>query len=381
MPTNAVYGYSTSPIYVTSTSFSSVYIGSNGTLSVTAAGGTAIYAIPNIAATISNAGTIAAANGVAISLSSGGTVENSTGGLITGGLFGLEFSNRAAGTVTNSGTILARSSGGVGVFLADGGVVSNGDATHTNALIEAYSTGIRSFSPDVTITNSGSIVTTGTASAGIYLNDGGRVTNGSASDTQALVSGHYWGVKATDIGATIVNYGRIVAASAGIVGGLACAVDLNGSGTVTNGTTADTSASIIEYGASALYIKGSVASQIANFGTIAALGTGGFAIYMRNGGNVTNGAANDTSALISSTNRGLGIGGSNPSNVYNFGTVIGTALVGVNVYAGGTVVNGSQTDTVALIEGGVRHRIARPWRVDGCQLWHDPDHADRRERR
>ncbi len=349
MSTTVIHGYSTSPIYITSTSASSVYVASDGTLNITAAGGTAIYAIPNIIATISNAGTIAAPAGTAISLSSGGSVANLSGGLITGGLYGIEFSNRAAGTVTNSGTIAAISNGGgVGVFLADGGVVSNGDATHTNALIEGYTAGIRSAGANSAVVNDGTVIGTGTSSLGVYLLDGGHITNGSSSDTNATIIGVYRGVEVTIGTATVTNYGRIIAAS---TGSTSHAVHIDASGTVINGTTADTSASIIGYGSSSLYIKGTGKSQVTNFGTIAARLAGGDAVYVRNGGNVVNGAANDTTALISSASVGVAILGITPSSVTNFGTILAGTSTGVSIYGGGEVINGSGSDTLALIGG------------------------------
>jgi len=310
-------------------------------------GGVAIYAVPNVTATISNCGTVEACNGWAMSLSSGGTVVNDATGLITSG-YGVVFSNRAAGTVTNFGSIIASNAGAAGVFLGDGGSVANGDASHASALIEGYSTGIRSFSPHVTITNGGTIAATGSLGFGVYLLDGGSVTNGSASDTGATIVGMYRGITATVNATTVTNYGHILSTSLAPMSG---ALKLEAGAKVVNGTASDTSASIIADGPSAIYIKGLQASDVTNFGTVEALATGGTAIYIRNGGTVTNGSATDTHALISATYRGVVLRGPIASSVVNFGTIVGANQVGVNVYATGQIINGSQGDTSALIEG------------------------------
>ena len=88
-----------------------------------------------------------------------------------------------------------------------------------------------------------------------------------------------------------------------------------------------------------------------NFGRIAEYGAGGTAIMVRNAATMTNGSADDVTAQIHGLGHGVLISGTKPSDVVNFGTISGLSQGGVSVYAGGTVVNGSVSDTTALIAG------------------------------
>ncbi len=181
---------------------------------------------------------------------------------------------------------------------------------------------------------------------------GGTVTNGSVSDRTALVSGGMEAIKATQAAATVVNFGTLLttyATPSGQVG----VVSLNDGGAVINGSSADTTAKIAGTGHNAIYIKGAMPSTVSNFGLIADYGaTGRAGVYMRNAGAVTNGSAQDNTAQIYGAGSGVLIDGGTPSKVANFGTISGLSQVGVSIYAGGTVVNGSAGDTAALITGG-----------------------------
>ncbi len=108
------------------------------------------------------------------------------------------------GAITNQGTI----NNGVGM---NGGRVTNGSATNTLALISAARYGIygNALAP-ATVTNFGTIQG-GDASAtyvGVWLNDGGRIVNGGATDAKALITGAK-GVFVNGPTSTVTNFGTI----------------------------------------------------------------------------------------------------------------------------------------------------------------------------
>ncbi len=77
----------------------------------------------------------------------------------------------------------------VGAYLGDGGSVTNGSAGDKKALITGGSVGIAAVGAAATLTNFGSVKATGTAGVGVWLADGGKVVNGSAADKTATISG------------------------------------------------------------------------------------------------------------------------------------------------------------------------------------------------
>ena len=224
-----------------------------------------------------------------------------------------------------------------------------------------------------TVVNEGKIKS---ASFGIYLRAGGQVLNSSASSTiQAIYS-----AVAINGGSGAVNNVGTLRSTGGPTYLTAC-VDLVDGGSVINGDAANTKASIMgPVGVLAQVGYG----LVSNFGTvISADGQANFdsAIYLKAGGRVTNGSATSTSAFIEGY-QAINISGSSgfvtnfgtirsgPSNPYqggvslkdggaveNFG-VIGfidqneNLGGGVSLYRGGVVINGSLSDTSALLEGG-----------------------------
>jgi hypothetical protein len=193
-----------------------------------------------------------------------------------------------------------------------------------------------------TLVNDGSIIG---IDAGIYLGDGGAITNGSTSGTGALIEGTY-GIDIAGASGTVVNFGTIEGAA-----GAHGAIELqnySNAGSVTNGSLADTGALIQGY----VGIGFQNGLTLTNYGSI----TGNFAGIDGRTGTIVNGAATDTTALI----RGGGIGVDDiagNSRLTNFAT-IESGMAAVYHYAvdfgGGTdtIVNGGGGDTVALIEGG-----------------------------
>ena len=282
----------------------------------------------------------------------------------------------AAGAVTNFATI----EGGVyGVVLQDGGRITNGSAGDTRALIHGFiqadaSTTVINFGSLVvgvsllagglinnkglmgtnslasavevagavgTLFNSGTI--NGGAGDGVDLVAGGRVTNGSASDTSAVIRGAigvYVGTTSALATGTIVNFATIEGEGTTHAAG----VLVDGEGRVINGSATDTSATIYGYTSGVVEYAGTVL----NFGTIRSGGTtiGHGGVLLVTDGLVTNGSEADTTALISSPE---GIVADGSDTVRNFGTVDGS-FSGVLALNDSFIVNGSATDTAALIQ-------------------------------
>ena len=362
-------------------------------------------AIENAAGAVVNFGLIRAngtQTGGGAVLTNGGSVVNGSAtdrtaeitGAIGVGIIGL------AGTVSNFGTIDGRYMGTVfsaaGVYLAAGGKVTNGSASDATAAIEGGREGVGAAGGPATVVNYGVIRSLG-AGAGVYLKAGGAITNGSAADTSAWISGDVGVVIYAQFG-TVTNFGTIqslyssllpagaflskggivtngsTAATHAVINGR-IGVDLGGptastvinfgsigdasseagvlmsyGGLVTNGSAADTTARIAGY--VGVIAEGNLAT-VKNFGTIAAGGgaasvTGQYGVYLEAGGSVTNGSSTDTGASISGV---FGVRDlANAATVSNFGSIYGS-VQGVSLSAGGKVVNGSSTDTAAVIRG------------------------------
>ncbi len=173
-------------------------------------------------ARILNLGTVDANIGVAVTLTAGGAVINGATTDRSAQMQGVELAN-VAGTVINYASI---SSTADGVYLRDGGVVTNGTNGDTRATIIGTRDGVYG-APFVagrtTVTNFGTII--GGAAVVIRTTGGGVVVNGSPLDRKALIEGDGgagFGV-VSGYPTTVTNYGTIE----GFIGG-------NGSDTVIN---------------------------------------------------------------------------------------------------------------------------------------------------
>ncbi|HEY2178750.1 MAG TPA: hypothetical protein VGH15_09235 [Caulobacteraceae bacterium] len=290
---------------------------------------------------VTNAGTIDDASttiGAGVALVDGGSVANTAGALIEG--YGGVLLGTSASTLTNDGEILGY--GKYGVELKGGGLVVNGSASDTQALIRGVS-GVVAYLP-VTLRNFGTVAGEGTVGVGALLASGGSVVNGAAGDHVATMAGYGFGLGVAGLPGTVTNYGTVRAnGTAGI------AITLMQGGVVTNGSTADTSA-VIE-GHVAIGIGGQ-AGTVRNFGAVhggAGITGTPFGVLLGAGGLVTNGSTIDTSATIDGL---LAVSAKTLATVDNFGVVgDGHSWFGVAFYAGGTLVNGSAGDTSALIQG------------------------------
>jgi hypothetical protein len=294
-----------------------------------------------------NDGTIIGRYHFGVALNAGGTVTNGAGGagaaLIEGDSAGIEVA--LGGAVHNYGTVVATGTAATGIDLTTGGAVTNGSATDTAAKIEASGSGVLIQAAPGTVTNFGSVLNTGAAYA-LNLTDGGVVMNGIASDTVALIGG---AVEIGGAGGTVDNFGTI-----GDPAGARGVVLLEG-GAVTNGGTANTGA-LIEAGRMAEAGVGVYghSGTVKNFGTIAG---GYYCVWLDAGGRITNGGATDTSALIQGVYGAFFRAAGTLTNYGTItGAVLGGAGAALFSSGGGRITNGSDADRTALISGhrGVR---------------------------
>ena len=333
--------------------------------------------VQNGAGDIRNWGKISS-NSVApsIILESGGKVSNLTADSeITNGIL----ISGAVGTVVNRGKI-----GSVGLF--QGGSVNNGANGATSAVIQS---GIVIGGGSGEVVNNGSIAGPFSSSGDNYssqsstgpsisMYDGGTVTNGTGSNTSAVLSN---GISISGGSGTVVNIGFIGGTShddssfdpygpgSSADSDEGPSVQLTAGGSITNGSVQHTGATLSQ----GVTIAGGTGSVV-NFGSIGAAHSASYSFYissegtsysvaMSAGGIVTNGTSESHTASISN---GISISGG-AGTVRNHGTIGGPSssyhdafggsghFVGFSVVlkGGGTVTNGSATNSAALLANGV----------------------------
>jgi hypothetical protein len=313
--------------------------------------GTAVGVEIDTSGTVQNAGTISAFippdfTGIGVYLGAG-TVDNGTAtynvALITADDFGVEIIG--AGQVENDGTISGLY--GAGVYLGSG-TIDNGDAADDVATISSIS-GDAVWVNDGTgiVTNFGMI--SASAGVGVYLASGGTLTNGSTSDTGATVTAAFEGVLVGQPGSafvgTVDNYGTITANGDDSINYVIGVFLENGGGVANLGA-----ASAIDGVDWSVLIEGA-AGSVQNAGMIVASGTAGIGVDLEAGGTVDNGAGPGSAATIEGTYDGIRIAGGAAGAgalVDNEGTIIGA--VGVDfatgaVEAAGTVINDGLIDS------------------------------------
>ena len=285
--------------------------------------------------TVINFGTVESTNGDAVYLQAGGTVTNyGTAGLIIGSTTGVRVGG-AAGTVVNSGTIEATVASSVAVYSAVGGTVTNGPSGGTSALILGVTNGVAIRGTIGTVANYGTINATGTYGAAVYLADGGSVTNGASGATAALIVGNSNAVAIFFTPGTVTNFATIES-----IGSAGYGVVLSAGGSVAN------FGAILETGTSGAGVRLGADGTVANSGTIESTGDKG--VYFAQGGTITNGTTDATGASISGLDTGIRVENL-AGTVTNFATIglSGTAGAGVLLLAGGSVSN----MLTGLIEG------------------------------
>jgi hypothetical protein len=329
-----------------------VIITGTGTINVAGAYASAIYGYYGIAGTITNNGLLEAPNGYGVFLKSGGTITNGStlaeGAKITGGVDAVKLGIHGPGTVNNFGTIASTGTAqGIGVLALGSASVVNGSTADTSALISGYFDGVQINGSGAAVSNFGTILATGTStvvgssSFGVYLTKGGTITNGSSTDTKASIVGSLFSVEIAHGPGKVINFGVIKS-----TGPLGRGVLLEDGGAVINNIGAYIGAS----NRNGVYIGGPGAGTVTNLGTIHGARTG---VVIATGGTVTNGSNTDKTAQIYGARSGVYVAGLLPSSVNNFGTIANVqAHPAVNLYLGGHVTNGSASDFSALISGG-----------------------------
>ena len=271
-----------------------------------------------MAATIVNAGVIAAyGGGAGITLAGGGSVTNQSAGTIGGGFEGI-YGNGGAVTVVNAGSIAGSPSYGVGVILFDGGSVTN----QSGGSISGGVAGILA-AGTATVVNAGTI--SGSVNAvGFVAGYADRLV----IDPNAVFGGTVSGGNA--IGAAQISTLELASAgSAGTLSGLGTqfvdfaqvTVDAGAQWTFTGANTIVAGSTLTNYGtltdAGTLTNAGSLNGTLTlaaggvfsnvSTGTITAVG--GTAVYGTTSGGTTSGAATVVNAgVIADTNTSAGYG-------------------------------------------------------------------------
>jgi hypothetical protein len=260
--------------------------------------------------TLANYGSISGATYDGVVLGLGGIVTNAAGASISGAGVGVYIKYRAAGTVTNSGSISASGTGGAGIDLADGGSVTN----NLTGSVSGNSFGVFVNGAVGTVTNTGSI--TSVKYGGVELVKGGSVTNSAGASIKGGSNGVYAGTGASGI---VTNSGSINAANASGAG-----VDLAGGGSITNN-----SGGSISGGAFGVFTSGALGT-LSNSGSI----SGSHGVGLEAGGSVTNAA----SASISGQVAGIFAQGG-AATLSNAGSISATAGTGADIEGGGSITN------------------------------------------
>ncbi len=242
----------------------------------------------------------------------------------------------AQGVITNLGTLVSPDL--AGVQLDGTATVNNGSDLLTTPTIAGKLAGVIGLAGTSTVYDSGLVFATG--GPGIYIQSGAAYI-GSSSNTAAEVIGSNVGVGAAAGAITLINHGTIAGLSNTAVIGL-------GGGAVANGDPGTTPTGVLVGGINGVDLVGGTSSIVRNYGTLGGLAQTG--VTLESGGTVVNGTSLDTAALV--YGGGLGVSISNGAGaVYNTGT-IASAYTGVDLNSGGVVYNGEVTDTAATVIAG-----------------------------
>ncbi|HEV8680650.1 MAG TPA: calcium-binding protein [Stellaceae bacterium] len=286
--------------------------------------------------TIENTGT----TGAGIELMQGGSVTNSnTSSRIAGNNYGVVIRG-APGTVSNSGTIVATGTTHLdsAVRLSAGGRISNGGTGNTAALIAAGGHAVAIRGAAGTVSNFGTMSNSGTYST-VVLQAGGTVTNGASLSTAATIEGPRTAVYFGNNPGTVINFGHISGRFA---------IKLAAGGVVNNGAPGSTAATVTGTSGNAINIAGGLGT-VSNFATVSVSGTSA-AVSIIDGGRVTNGSAAVTNALITGNGTGVYFASHAPATATNFGKILAIGTLrgtGVALDGGGTLFNAGTITTAA----------------------------------
>lgn len=295
-----------------------IYLGAGGAVDNQASGAirAASYGVlaRNAAVSVSNAGLIAAGDD-GVSLNAGGSATNAAGGSIFGAHIGV-YTGNGVGVVANSGVITART--GDAVSLYSGGSLDN---TASGQLLGGYS-GAFIGGRGASVQNAGLI---SGAEFGVYLAGPGSLSN------SGTIAGGGDGIIAVAPGAAVSN--------AGLVHGGVAGVRLGRGDTLTNGGSISGATGVLVKGAGAsIYDTGllagsnGVAVQFEGGVSSLTLGTGAGIVGAIDGGGTDSSVMLTGSGQLSSAIANFGAGG-----VLN--VAAGADWTATGNWAMGTVVN------------------------------------------
>jgi hypothetical protein len=259
---------------------------------------------------------------------------------------GLQSGSGGAYSVINDGTV----NGQFGIYLRDGGAITNGAPTARGAEAVGQGSGLEVRNAPGVIVNYGTaIATTNNGfSGGAYVGNGGTITNGSGVDTTATLEGGFGVLLRGAAGGAVVNFGTVIGTYS--APDFVIASVYVSTGSVTNGSSVDHVA-LIEGQVGVAVENSTGVGTVTNFGTIlATTGTGHqYGVEFGQGaGDLVNGSATDSGALIQ------GVGGvliEKTATVSNFGSIEAAGGAALLLNDGGSVTNGGAGDRTALIQG------------------------------
>lgn len=258
-------------------------------------------------------------------------------------------------TVSNAGSISTTGSFFEGMDLLNNNTVSNSGSISTtgNSAIGVNVLNVN------TIGNSGSISTTGNNASGISANDNNAIDNSGLVST---TGDEAYGIDVEDVN-TIGNSGSISTTGARAFGVRArdnnkidnsgsistTAIDANGINALDNNTIGN-SGSISTNGTSAIGINARNGDTISNTGSISTTGVDAIGIDVINLNTISN------FGMISTTgNSASGINGIENNTISNFGTIstAGIGASGVSVFDNNTINNSSSISTSGTGADGI----------------------------
>ncbi len=317
---------------------------------VTLSGGTTASLIGPLgtAWTVTNAGKVGlATDKFGIELLQGGTVVNSASASIVGtaalyiGVHNYGSAGVAAvpASVSNAGTVSGSTLNGFGVTLNTTGQVTNA----TTGLIQGH-IGIRIAGSHAVVANLGSIAGAGSWQ-GVYLNRGGTVTNGSATNTTASIQGYVGiilsGGLDTTSSSAVFNYGTISdSTSVSSIG-----VELISNGSLINGGSGATGAKITGVALGAIAFFGGTLTNYGTIGATAPATAASYGVQFASSGGLYLGVVNNLGAVARIYGQ-IGVS-MDTGTVHNAGTIVssygttGTAVAftgGISGHGGNRVI-------------------------------------------
>jgi uncharacterized protein with beta-barrel porin domain len=200
--------------------------------------------------------------------------------------------------------------------------------TGTGSVTTAGTDGLFATGNDNTITNSGSVTTSGVNLDGIYAEDGNTITNsGSVTTSGSNVDGIY-----AEDGNTITNSGSVTTSGSNAEGIVAI-----GNNTITNSGSVTT----LGPNSEGIYAEAGI-TMITNSGSVTTSGDSSYGIYAEDGATITNSGSVTTSDEFSA-----GIVGRDGNTITNSGSVTtsGDNSEGIDADDGNTITNSGTVTT------------------------------------